>query len=168
MKKNQPNTALLGNQFWKMRSKHGRDKIFKEPQTLWDAACEYFEYTDARNTWDKEDFRGKDAKKVTIKRKIPYTLSGLCIFLGVNEDYITDFQNDIKDKAKKNKKDKDFLRVIADIRAIIWTQKFEGASVGEFNSNIISMELGMKAKIEANHTFEQPLFHEDGEDGVKD
>ena len=38
--------APKGNQFWKARAKHGRDKIFKTPDALWKAACEYFEWVD--------------------------------------------------------------------------------------------------------------------------
>lgn len=36
----------IGNQFWKRRSKHGRDKLFKTPDVLWEAACEYFQWCD--------------------------------------------------------------------------------------------------------------------------
>ena len=36
--------APKGNQFWKLRSKHGRDKLFTTPELLWQAACEYFEW----------------------------------------------------------------------------------------------------------------------------
>ena len=36
--------APKNNQFWKLRSKHGRDKIFKTPKILWEAACDYFEW----------------------------------------------------------------------------------------------------------------------------
>ncbi len=36
--------APLGNQFWKLRSKHGRDKIFADPETMWEAACDYFQW----------------------------------------------------------------------------------------------------------------------------
>ena len=35
-----------GNQLWKLRSSHGRNLIFKNPDDLWDACCEYFEWID--------------------------------------------------------------------------------------------------------------------------
>lgn len=158
---------IVDNQWWKLRATHGRAAIFKTPEAMMEAAIEYFEKTNQRK-WFKTDFRGKDAKKVQIPTETPYTISGLCIFWGVNVQYLTDFENAIKEKPKKSKKDNNFSLVITTIREIIWTQKFEGASVGAFNSNIISMELGMKAKMEGTITFEQPLFHEDGEDGIKE
>lgn len=36
--------APLNNQFWKARATCGRDKLFSSPDTLWDAACEYFQW----------------------------------------------------------------------------------------------------------------------------
>ena len=36
--------APKGNQFWMLRSKHGRDKLFATPEALWEAACEYFQW----------------------------------------------------------------------------------------------------------------------------
>ena len=62
------------NQFWKQRTKHGRDKIFTDPQILWEAACEYFEATDSRK-WVKKDWVGKDAMEVERETETPYTKS---------------------------------------------------------------------------------------------
>jgi hypothetical protein len=42
--------APKGNQFWMLRSKHGRDKLFATPEALWEAACEYFQWCD-ENPW---------------------------------------------------------------------------------------------------------------------
>ena len=46
--------APKGNQFWKLRSKHGRDKLFATPDLLWQAACEYFEWCD-KHPWYKSE-----------------------------------------------------------------------------------------------------------------
>ena len=35
--------APKGNRFWEVRSKHGRDKILKTPEIMWEAAKQYFE-----------------------------------------------------------------------------------------------------------------------------
>lgn len=34
-------SAPKGNQFWKLRNRHGRSKRFASPEQLWEAACEY-------------------------------------------------------------------------------------------------------------------------------
>lgn len=126
--------APVGNQFWKLRSKHGRDLIFGTPELLWEAACEYFEHTDRRK-WVRKDWVGKDAVPVDRETDTPYTLSALCLYLGVNRGFWSEF---------KNAKHEGFSEIIARIEEIIYSQKFEGASVGAFNANIIARDLGLK------------------------
>lgn len=134
-------SAPKGNQFWKLRSKHGRDLLFATPQLLWDAATEYFEYTDTRK-WVKKDWVGKDALEVERETDTPYTLTGLFLYLDCNVQYFKDFKERIKES--EDELDKDFSTVISRIEQIIYTQKFEGAAVGAFNANIISRDLGLK------------------------
>lgn len=133
--------APKGNQFWKMRSKHGRDKIFATPQIMLDACYEYFEYQ-SRQSWVKIDYRGKENEMVQIPTSSPFTLTGLCIFLGVNTVYFTHFEDGIK--GKDDDMSKDFCKVITHVREIIYTQKFEGASTGAYNANIIARDLGLR------------------------
>ena len=136
--------APKGNQFWKLRSKHGRDKIFSTPEILLEAAQEYFQWCDD-NPWIKNeaiksgDFAGQ---LVQIPTARPYTLSGLCLYLGVATQYFDDF------KAALKPEDKDFSIVITHVEQAIRTQKFEGAAVGAFNANIIARDLGLADKKE--------------------
>lgn len=126
--------APKGNQFWKLRSKHGRDKIFATPEILWDAACEYFEWCE-ENPWEKQHWVGKDGDEVTVKLQRPFTLHGLCVFLGVNTKYFNDFEQTCG---------KDFSELCTRIKEIIYSQKFEGAAVGLYNANIIARDLGLR------------------------
>lgn len=135
--------APKGNQFWKQRAKHGRDKIFADATAMWEAAVEYFEFTDSRK-WEKQDWVGKDATPVTRKTDTPYTLTGLCLFLDVNTKYLNEFKKNLD--VGSNEAHKDFSEVITRIEGIIYTQKFEGATVGAFNANIISRDLGLMEK----------------------
>lgn len=128
--------APEGNQFWKLRSKHGRDKIFATPDVLLEACNDYFEVTDKR-VWNKIEYKGSDVIKVEIPTSVPYTLTGLCIFLGVNSQYFGDFKKTCSE---------DFSLVIRNIEEIIYTQKFEGAAVGAYNANIIARDLGLSDK----------------------
>jgi len=133
------------NQFWRQRSKHGRDKIFSSPEILFEAATEYFDWCDA-HPWYKQDFVGSGPKagtKVELKTYRPYTLSGLCIFLDIDEDTFNNYGS--------KKKYKDFFGVVSRVRQIIWTQKFEGAAVGAFNPSIIARDLGMVDKKDIDH-----------------
>lgn len=136
--------APKGNQFWKLRSKHGRDKLFTSPEMLWDAACEYFQWCD-ENPWVKnEAVKSGDLAGTIIKvpTSRPYTLTGLCLYLDCNTKYFSDFE------ANLTESDKDFSEVITRVRETIYSQKFEGAAVGAFNANIISRDLGLADKQE--------------------
>lgn len=129
--------APKGNQFWKLRSKHGRDKLFATPELLWEAACEYFEWCE-NNPWKmKEALKGGEmaGTVMDIPTARPYTLTGLALYLGASETFWREFR-----KGAKN----DFLSVIDQIEQVIYTQKFEGAAVGAFNANIIARDLGLK------------------------
>ena len=130
--------APKGNQFWKIRSKHGRDKLFATPELLLTAAYEYFEWCD-NNPWLKNETTvkpaGVESKETPTAR--PYTISGLCIYLHASEFWWKEFR-----KGAGN--NKDFLPIITHIEDIIRTQKFEGAMVGAFNANIVARDLGLK------------------------
>lgn len=132
-------SAPLGNQFWKLRSKHGRDKIFATPELLWEACQEYFEATDARK-WIKTEFNGKDAVECHVPTDTPYTWTGLYLFL-----------DDIDHKTWELYANREeFIPITTRVRHIIYTQKFEGAAVGAFNANIIARDLGLKDTSEVN------------------
>lgn len=131
--------AEKGSQWWKLRAKHGRDKLFATPELLWQAAIEYFEHTDTRK-WVKKDWVGKDAEEVLRETETPYTLTGLFLYLDCDNSYFRKF--------KSNPENHSFFTVINRIEQIIYTQKFEGAAVGAFNANIIARDLGLKDQTE--------------------
>lgn len=136
--------APQGNQFWKLRSKHGRDKIFRTPGILLEACYEYFEYQSGQK-WEKTDFKGKEVEMVKIPTASPFTLTGLCIFLGVNTKYFAQFESGLDLRTEDGI---GFSNVITHVRETIYTQKLEGAAVGAYNANIISRELGLADKKE--------------------
>lgn len=139
--------APKNNKFWKLRSKHGRDKIFKTPDILWDAACEYFEYIESNPLLEDNVFHASCViTHAETKKKRPFTLIGLCLFIDCNERYFNDFELSLK--GKSDKMSQDFSHVITRIRETIYNQKFEGAASGFFNPNIIARELGLKEQTE--------------------
>jgi len=130
------------NQFWKLRSKHGRDKLFETPEILWEAATEYFEWCDNNplmecqaKTVSNGNGAGSSVEMVQLPRLRAYTLMGLCLYLDCNEAYFRQF----KDNEKK-----DFSTVLERIEKTIYTQKFTGAAADLFNANIIARDLGLK------------------------
>lgn len=138
------------NQYWKLRKKHGRNKKFKNPETLWNACTEYFEATDQRK-WNKTVFIKATNSMATVPKDVPFTLSGLCVFLNIGRSTWSDY---------KNKKGYEhFSDIITRVHDIIRTHQFEGAAVGVFNANIIARTLGMPDKKDiASKPPLQPIF----------
>jgi len=136
--------APVGNQFWKLRAKHGRDKLFATPQLLWEAACEYFQWCEDNplfETQAKVVSNGQGVGSSIEIVKLPViramTLSQLCFYLGCDESYFRVFKHNLTEKQK------DFLTVISQIETAIYNQKFQGAAGNLLNANIISRELGL-------------------------
>lgn len=141
-------SAPKGNQFWKARAKHGRDKVFLTPDELWNSACEYFQWVDDNPLCKAIVYQGEvSSKPENLMRAM--TVKGLCIFLGVNSKYFNDFKESLDLSTEDGK---GFSEVINKIRDIIDTQKFEGASAGLLNSNIIARDLGLSDKVDTDIT----------------
>jgi len=138
--------APKGNKFWKLRSKHGRDKLFKTPELLWEAACEYFQWCEDNPLYEMRGFafQGKVTKEDFPKMRA-MTLSQLCFYLNCSDSYFRTFKSLLNNKQEKDlqKIDKDFLTVIHEIETIIYNQKFQGASADLLNANIIARDLGL-------------------------
>lgn len=134
--------APKGNQFWKARSKHGRDKIFASAELLWEACCEYFEWVEANPLWEAKlsQFQGEPVD-LTIPKMRAMTIEGLCLFL------------DIDVKTWRNwRTDDDFVPIVTRVESIIRTQKFTGAAADLLNPNIIARDLGLADKQEVKTT----------------
>lgn len=144
--------APLGNQFWKLRSKHGRDKLFGTPEIMWEAVCEYFQWCEDNpyhkaeaKTVNIGDYQSEiQIAKLPVLR--PFTLQGLCLYLDCNTVYFSQFEDSLKEK--NDEISKGFSIIITRIRETIYNQKFSGAAAGFFNANIIARDLGLADKKE--------------------
>lgn len=134
-------SAHKGNQSWKLRSKHGRDKLFATPELLLESAYEYFEWCD-NNPWVKTETtrteKGFIEKEMPTQR--PYSKMGWYLYIGCSDTWLKEF---------KKVCNEDFLLVIEQIENAIAKQQWEGASVGTFNANIIARTLGLKEQTES-------------------
>ena len=154
----QDNSAIKGNKFWMLRSKHGREKLFASADLLLNAANEYFLWC-IDNPLIEVDFRGKDATKVEIPKMRAFTYEGLTNYFGCNVQYLNDIERSIKAKEaeKVTPSDRDFSTVIQYIRNTIRQQKFEGAAAGFLNANIIAKDLGLADKVQLGSDPDNPL-----------
>jgi hypothetical protein len=130
--------APQGNEFWKQRSSHGRKPTFPDAETLWEACCEYFAWVEDHPLKEAQAFAYQGAVTVhELSKMRAMTVSGLCIFL----DLSTQAWGEYRDR-------KGFGDVTSRVDEIIRTQKFEGASAGLLNANIIARDLGLSEKSE--------------------
>ncbi|QDP65988.1 MAG: putative terminase small subunit [Prokaryotic dsDNA virus sp.] len=125
--------APTGNQFWKKRSSHGRSPLFADPDVLWEAACEYFEWVESNPLWEDKvtSFQGVNTHEPIMKMRA-MTMTGLCIFLDISPQTWSNYKNN-----------KDFVEITTRIENVIRTQKFEGAAAELLNANIIARDLGL-------------------------
>lgn len=147
--------APLGNQFWKLRSKHGRDRLFATPAELREACAEYFQWCDDNPFYKSEaktvnigDYQSK-VEIVELPVMRPYTIQGLCLYLDCNTRFLYDFEDSLK--GKEDDLSKDFSHILTHAREVIYNQKFSGAASGFFNANIIARDLGLTDKKDIKH-----------------
>lgn len=153
--------APKGNNFWELRSKHGRSKLFESPELLWEAACEYFQWC-IDNPFKKSEAKvinigdyQSEVKIINLDVMRPFTMNGLCNYLDCSTSYFRVFK--CEERANKE----EFLTVITRIEETIYDQKFSGAASGFFNANIIARDLGLTDKKEVDNKHSAgPNFNE--------
>jgi hypothetical protein len=149
------------NQFWKLRSKHGRDRLFDSPELLWEAATEYFEWCDEHPYLKQEQKKGNvivpkgerltpEEFKETVKPIVelpterPYTMQGLCLYLNCGINYFNQFEESLK--GKNDSRSKDFSLTITRIRETIQDQQVGGGLIGAYNPMLTARILGLTDK----------------------
>ncbi|WP_420961072.1 DNA-packaging protein [Brucella sp. IR073] len=143
--------APKGNQFWKARSSHGRKPIFPDPDKLWDACCEYFEWVEANPLWEDKlvTFQGAATHEPVAKMRA-MTISGLCVFLDISQQAWSEYRQR-----------EGYGEVTTRVEDIIRDQKFAGAAADLLNPNIIARDLGLADKSELTGKDGGPIKTED-------
>lgn len=125
------------NRLWKTKNQKNASELFESAEQFNKSSYEYFEWCDKHPLFRQEAVKSGSNTGSIINIPIlrPYSLSGLCSYLGCSQSYYTKF---------KKKCSPDFLEVLEQIETIIETQQFEGATTGIFNSSIIARKLGLR------------------------
>ena len=134
--------APPGNQFWKARTKHGRDRLFASSEALWEACCEYFEWVESHPLWETKlfSYQGEISEGVIPKMRA-MTIDGLCLFLDITYETWRTWRNE-----------NGFSEVVSRAERVIRDQKFSGAAAELLNANIIARDLGLSSdKSEHDH-----------------
>ena len=131
-----------GNQFWKARAKHGRNKLFKSAKALKEACEEYFQWVEENPLWENKATQYQGAQvDMPVAKMRAMTIDGLCIFLDIDDS-----------TWQRWRKDDDFCGVVEWADRVIRHQKFSGAAADLLNANIIARDLGLVDKKEHEHT----------------
>lgn len=134
--------APKGNQFWKARTKHGRDRLFADHHALWEACCEYFQWVEDNPLYESETVKYQGyASLIEVPKMRAMTLGGLCLFLDINRGTWNEWR-----------KVDDFSEVVTRVEEVIYSQKFAGAAADLLNANIIARDLGLADKTEVNQS----------------
>lgn len=125
--------APKGNRFWEARSRHGRLPIFANPEMLWEAAADYFEWVDDNPLYEDKitAYQGEVTHEPVAKMRA-MTIGGLCIFLDISVQAWSEY------KSREG-----FGEITKQIEQIIRDQKFTGAAADLLNANIIARDLGL-------------------------
>lgn len=123
-----------GNRFWEARSSHGRKPIWDNPQELYDACVEYFEWVEANPLWETKPMvvQGEVYDAPTAKMRA-MTIEGLCVFLGIAKNTWGNYKDNT-----------DFLHIVELVNNTMYEQKLTGAASGLLVASIIQRELGLK------------------------
>lgn len=135
------------NQYWKLREKDGRNRFIDTPEKLLTVAEEYFKWCDENPILITEIVNSKQGVQLVEKPvRRPFQKEGFALFIGLSAWRIVADLKTVSD---------DFSQIVTRIEKIIYTQKFEGATVGQFNSNIIARDLGLNESIDHTSKGEQ-------------
>ncbi len=141
------------SQFWRLRSKHGKDRIVKSPKQLAELADEYFELC-VSDPLEVVDFKGKDANEVTYKHPRPFLKNELARFCGLAQWRSIELLKEVKGK------EDDYTQVIARIEGIIADRKYTYAVIRVFDSNIVARDLGLVDRQDVKNTGAQSVIIE--------
>lgn len=146
----------MGNQFWKLRTKIGRDKLFADPEVLMEEACLYFDWCD-RNPMHRVElvkYEGSATEaKVPLGRA--YTMDGLTLYLGVSCGYFRAAKANLRTKIEANRATEQEVELLAAMEQIEQTcrdQNVAGAAVGIFKEGLIARIHGIADKVENHNT----------------
>lgn len=129
---------LAGNRFWTACSSAGRKPVFSDPEKLWAACVEYFEWVEANPLYEDNlvTFRGAATHEPIAKMRA-MSIAGLCTFLDISRATWARYRSEPA-----------LLAIVDRVEAVIWTQKFEGAAADLLNPNVIVRELGLADRSE--------------------
>jgi hypothetical protein len=138
---------------WELAATSPLEGIFTDAQILVLHAQAFFRWCDENPRYKTEVVKHKlEWETIEIELRRPYTLSGLCMYLGVTQSYLRQTKADLLERIEAGTASHDQLQVLAAIEwiyQIVFTDQIEGAATGQYKESIIMRLNGLTDNI--NH-----------------
>lgn len=131
--------APKNNEYYKNRTKDGRELIYETPYDLLNKAYEYFKWREENPLYKNEVLKGGSLAGTTVSVEIkrPLTIIGFCVYSGISRKTFDNYG-----------KRKDFFPVCTHIRDIIEGDQLEGAMINNYDPRIVARLLCLVDKHE--------------------
>jgi hypothetical protein len=133
-KKASPGDKRLGNQYWRLGHDMGKPKKY-QPNEILQKALEYAKWCEENPLYELKVFG--TGVKIQVPKMRAMTIAGFCLFCNMDKSTWYEYEGQ-----------KDYSAVIARVRDLLYSQKFEGAAAEFLNAIIIARELGLSDKQE--------------------
>lgn len=143
-KKNPEDTQFKpGNKIWRLRKSHNqKPRAFDSPESLWQAACSYFEWVENNPILEERIFcQQGEIIRDYISKPRAMTIAAMSLHMGICRRTLEFYR----------KRD-EFVDVVSAIDDVLWSQKFELAAADQMNAMIVARELGLKDSASHEHT----------------
>lgn len=140
-------SKVIGNQFWKLRTKHGKDKLFSDGAALLEEAHAYMDWCDNNpvNKIELVKYKGRH-KNAKVPHARPYTMVGLTRYLGVSGSYFRTAKGSLREKVENGTataSEVGLLDAIEEIEQVVKDQQITGALVGLYNPSVTARLNGL-------------------------
>lgn len=144
--RNEKGQFVPNNKFWRIAVlKAGRPRQFESPESMYQAAMDYFDWV-ANNPLKEHKAFGTGMEKQVDKMR-PMSVRGLCVHLGFTTTTFYKYRDDREE----------FAEIIQHIQDVMATYNYEGAVSGLMNANIIARELGLSERVTHGNDPNNPM-----------
>lgn len=139
--------APKGNQYWKLAHDWHKPKLYK-PEEILEKALEYIEWCENNPLIESKAFGTGFVAELPKLRAT--TIQGFCFFANMNPSTWYEYENQ-----------EAYSKIIARVKAMFFSQKFEGAASGLLDGNLIAREIGLAEHTISNGSVTQNIVVSD-------
>jgi len=136
--------APKNNQYWKLANDWKKPKRY-QPDEILDKAKEYAYWCENSPLYELKVFG--TGVKIKVPKMRAMTIQGFCLFCNMASSTFYEYE-----------KQEAYTEIIARVKDLFYSQKFEGAAAEFLNANSIARELGLSDRNELTGANGKPLI----------